>query len=71
VWAALELVLGKPQSLKGIKVHEFGAAAAVHEGLGELDCPDQWVNDEGKPPWLGDALRVVRSVKSDQRFEPA
>jgi hypothetical protein len=70
VWAALEFVLGKPQSLKGIEVHEVEAAAPVHEGLGEPGCPDQWVDDEGIPSWLGDAIRVVRPVESDRRFGP-
>jgi hypothetical protein len=47
------------------------AAAPVHEGLGKPGCPDQWVNDEGKPPWLGDNIRVVRPIESDWRFRPA
>jgi hypothetical protein len=71
VWVGLELVLGKAQHLKGIEVHEVEAAAPVHEGIGEPCCTDQRVNDEGKPPWLGDAIRVIRSVESDRRFRPA
>jgi hypothetical protein len=50
VWAALELVLGEPQPLKAIEVHEVEVAALVHEGLGESGCPDQRVDYEGKPP---------------------
>jgi hypothetical protein len=50
VRAALELIRGKPQTLKGIKVHEVEAVAPVHEGLGKPGCPGQRVNDEGKPP---------------------
>jgi hypothetical protein len=40
VWATLELVIGKPQCLKGVKVHEFEAAAPIHEGLSKLGHPD-------------------------------
>jgi hypothetical protein len=47
---------GKPQSFEDVKVHEIEATAPVHEGLGELGCPDQRVNDEGKSPWLEDAI---------------
>jgi hypothetical protein len=50
VWDALELVLSEPQPLKGIEVHEVEDAAPVHEGLGETGCPNQRLNDEGKPP---------------------
>jgi hypothetical protein len=53
VWAALELVLGEPQPLKGIEVHEVGAAAPIHEGLGEPGSPDQRADDEGNLPGLG------------------
>jgi hypothetical protein len=35
VWAALELVTGKPQPLKGVEVHEVAAIAPIHEGLSE------------------------------------
>jgi hypothetical protein len=40
VWAAMELVLGEPQPLKGIKVPKVDVAALAHEGLGEPGCPD-------------------------------
>jgi hypothetical protein len=40
VWAALELVRGKPQSLKRVEVHEIEATAPVLKGLGEPGCPD-------------------------------
>jgi hypothetical protein len=33
VWATLELVLGKPQSIKGIEVHEVEAAAPSMRAL--------------------------------------
>jgi hypothetical protein len=33
VWASLELVLGEPQSLKGVEVHEVEAATPIHVGL--------------------------------------
>jgi hypothetical protein len=62
VWAALELVPGESQPLKGVEVHEIEAAAPIHEGLSEPSCPDQRVDDEGKPPWLRDAIRVIRLV---------
>jgi hypothetical protein len=68
VWATLELVTGKPQPLEGVEVHEVEATTPIHEGLGEPSRPNQWVDYEGKPPWLWDAIRVVHSVKSDQRF---
>jgi hypothetical protein len=70
VWAALELVADKPQPLEGVEGHEVEATAPIHEGLGESSHPDQLINYEGKPPRLWDAFRVVRPVKSDQRFEP-
>jgi hypothetical protein len=66
VWVALELVRGKAQSFKRVKVHESEATALIHEGLGEPGCPDQRVDDEGKSSWLRDAIRVVRLVKSDR-----
>jgi hypothetical protein len=47
VWAALELVLDEPQSLKGVKVYEVEATAPIHEGLSEPGCPNQRVNNEG------------------------
>jgi hypothetical protein len=50
VWAALELVMGKPQPLKDIEVHEVEVAASIHEGLSELGHPNQQVDNEGKPP---------------------
>jgi hypothetical protein len=71
VWAALELVLGEPQSHKGVEVHEVEAAGPVHEGLSEPCCPDQWVDNERKPPWLRDTIWVVRLVESDRGFGPA
>jgi hypothetical protein len=71
VRATLELVLGEPQSLEGVEVHEVKAATPIHEGLSEPSCSDQWVNNEGKPPWLRDAIQVVHSDKSDRRFGPA
>jgi hypothetical protein len=54
VWAAFELVIGKPSPLKGVEVHELEVVASVHEGLSEPGRPDQRVNNEGKPPlsWL-------------------
>jgi hypothetical protein len=71
VRAAFELVASKPQPLKGIEVHEVEATAPIHEGLGESGCADQWVDYEGKPPQLRDAIRMVRSVKSDRGLRPA
>jgi hypothetical protein len=70
VRATLELVTGKTQPLKGVKIHEVEAAAPIHAGLILLGRPDQWVNNEGKPPWLRDAIGVVRSVKSDRGLRP-
>jgi hypothetical protein len=60
-----------PQSLNGVEVHEVEAATSTQEGLSEPGCPDQWVDDEAKPPSLGDAIWVVYPVKSDQEFGPA
>jgi hypothetical protein len=71
VWAALELVLGESQSLKGIEAHEVEATAPIHECFGEPGHPVQRVDDKGKPLCLGDAIRVVRSVKSDWGLGPA
>jgi hypothetical protein len=47
-------------------VQEVEAAASIHEGLSEPGHPDQRVNNEGKPRQLGDAIQVVRLVKSDR-----
>jgi hypothetical protein len=44
MWAALELVLGKPHPLKGVEVHEVEAAAPIHEGFGEPGRPNQRVD---------------------------
>jgi hypothetical protein len=68
VWVALELVLGEPQSPNGVKVHEVEAAGPIHKGLSEPGCPDQQVDNEGKPPWSRDAIHVVRPMESDQGF---
>jgi hypothetical protein len=70
VWVALELVMGKPQPLNGVKVHEVEAAAPIHEGLSEPGPPDQRNDNEGKPPRLRDAIQVVPSVKSDRGLRP-
>jgi hypothetical protein len=70
VWAALEVVLGESQSHQCVEVHEVEAIAPIHKGLSEPGCPDQRVEDEGKPPWLGDAIRVVHPIKSDRGFRP-
>jgi hypothetical protein len=70
VWAALELVTGKPQPLKGVEVYEVEAATPIHEGLSEPRHPDQWVNIDGKPSRLRDAIWVVHSVKSDRGLRP-
>jgi hypothetical protein len=40
MWAALELVTGKPQPLKCVKVHEVEATTPIHEGFGEPGHPD-------------------------------
>jgi hypothetical protein len=40
MWAALELVPGKPQSFEGVEVYEVETIAPIHEGFGELGCPD-------------------------------
>jgi hypothetical protein len=53
MWAALELVLGMPQPLEGIEVHEGEATAPIHEGFGEPGHPDQRVNYEGNLLGLG------------------
>jgi hypothetical protein len=45
VWAALGLVTIKPQSLKGVEVHEVEVAAL-----------DQRIDNEGKPPRFRDAI---------------
>jgi hypothetical protein len=63
VWAGLEMVVSKPQPFECVEVYEVEATAPIHEGLGELGCPDQWVDYEGKPPWLRDVAWVVCSVK--------
>jgi hypothetical protein len=72
VWAALELVTGKPQPLKGVEVHEVEAAASIHEGLSEPGRPDQRVNNEGKPPqlWMLSRWSIQSKVigDSDQRM---
>jgi hypothetical protein len=70
VHATLELVLGEPQSLEGVEVHEVDAAVPIHEGLSEPGCSGRWVNNKGKPPWLRDDIRVVHSVKSVGGFRP-
>jgi hypothetical protein len=70
VWATLELVTGMPQPLKGVEVHEVEAVAPIHEGLSDPGRPDQWIDNEGKPPRHRDAIQVVRSVKSDQGLGP-
>jgi hypothetical protein len=49
----LELVPGKPQPLKGVKVNEVDVAAPIHEGFGLLGHPDQRVDYEGNHPGLG------------------
>jgi hypothetical protein len=41
VWDALELVMGEPQPLEGVKVHEVEVATPIHEGLSKLSCSDQ------------------------------
>jgi hypothetical protein len=61
----LELVSSKPQPLNDVKVHEVEATTPIHEGFGKPGRPDQWVEYEGKPPRLRDAVWVVRLVKSD------
>jgi hypothetical protein len=71
VWAPLDLVTGKPQPLKDVEVHEVEAAAPIHEVLSEPGHPNQWVDNEAEPPLLGDAIRVVCLVKSDQGLRPA
>jgi hypothetical protein len=71
VWAALELVMGKTQPLKGVEVDEVETAASIHDGLSQPGRPDQRVDNEGKPPRLGYAIRVVNSIKSDQGLRPA
>jgi hypothetical protein len=70
VWPALELVPSEPQCLKSVEVHEVEAAAPIHESLSEPGCPNQRVDNEGKPPSLRDAVRVVHLVKSDRGFRP-
>jgi hypothetical protein len=69
--AALELIPGESQSVKGVGVHEVEAIAPIHEDFGEPGHPNQWVNYEGKPSWLGDTVWVVHSIKGDQGIRPA
>jgi hypothetical protein len=40
MWATLELVMGKPQPHKGVKIHEVEATAPIHEGFDEPSHPD-------------------------------
>jgi hypothetical protein len=70
VWPAMELGTGKPQHLKGVKVHGVETVAPIHEGLSEPGRPDQWIDNEGKPPHFRDAIWVVHSVKSDLGLGP-
>jgi hypothetical protein len=42
----------------------------IHEGFGESGRPYQRVDHEWKPPQLRDAIRVVHSIKSNQRLRP-
>jgi hypothetical protein len=51
-----------------VEVHEVEGTATIQEGLSEPGRPDQRIDNEGKPPWLRDAIQVVRSIKSDQRL---
>jgi hypothetical protein len=50
------LVTSEPKFLKGIEVNEVEIVAPVHESFGEPCCPDEWVDYEGKPSRLGDAV---------------
>jgi hypothetical protein len=70
VWTTLELVLGESQSLKGVEVHEVEVIAPIQECFGEPGHPDQQVDYKGKPPWLREAIWVVRPIKSDWGFKP-
>jgi hypothetical protein len=56
VWAALELVEVSPSSSKVSRYMKLRPLPPIHEGLGEPGCPDQWVDYEGKPPQLRDAI---------------
>jgi hypothetical protein len=64
------VVTGKPQPFKGAEVHEVEAATPIHVGLGEPSRPNQRVDYEGKPPWLGDPIRMIHSIKGDWRLGP-
>jgi hypothetical protein len=72
VWAALELISGKSQSVEGVEVHEVEAAAPIHEGFGEPGHPDQQIDYEEKPSRHGDTVQGVYLSKvighSDQRM---
>jgi hypothetical protein len=46
-----------------VSVHEVEAAPPIHKGLSESGCPDQRINNEGKPPRLRDAIRVVMCTR--------
>jgi hypothetical protein len=65
VQATLELVWSEPQFFERVEVHEIEVTTTIHEGLGEPGCPNQRVDDEGKSPWLEDAIQAVSPVESD------
>jgi hypothetical protein len=57
MWAALELIPGKPQPVKGVEVHEVEPTVDIHESFGEPGHPDQWVDYEGKPSSLRNTIQ--------------
>jgi hypothetical protein len=67
----LKLVLGEPQSLKGVEVHEVEVVAPIHKCLGKSSHPDQRVDDKGKPTRLGDPIQVVHPIENDWGFRLA
>jgi hypothetical protein len=58
--------MSKPQPIKGIEVHEVEPGAPVHEGFDEPCHPNYWADYERKPSQLGDAIQVIRLIKSDR-----
>jgi hypothetical protein len=60
-----QLVQPNPHQPQGVRIQDVEAVASVHQHLREPRVADDWIDNQREVAWVGDAVRVILTAKSD------